>query len=69
MTTHSSTRVQVRGGFTEESIWRDVLGDSEPLPLFVTFGPLDAPDTMPAGSMRSIPRQYGGASQTTAQRG
>ena len=49
----NAKRVHVRQGFTEESIWRDALGGAEPLLVFVTYGPLDAPDHMPAGSLRS----------------
>ena len=64
----SSGRVQVRRGFTEESIWREALGGSEALLCFVTYGPLDAPEQMPAGSMRSIPAKYGSSQPTFAHR-
>lgn len=46
-------RTIVREGFTEQDTWRKALGDSEPLLAFASYGPLDAPDTMPAGSVRS----------------
>jgi hypothetical protein len=42
---------QARRGFSEECDWRDALGEREPLRVFVTSGPLDAPEWMPAGSM------------------
>lgn len=43
---------QARRGFAEEDIWRDALGGPEPLRVFVTDGPIDAPDWIPAGSTR-----------------
>lgn len=53
METRYTQRTIVRDGFTEQDTWRKALGDSEPLLAFASFGPLDAPDTMPAGGMRS----------------
>jgi hypothetical protein len=51
----SQTRLaHVRRGFTEEDVWRDALGNAEPLRVFVTDGALDAPEHLPAGSMRSM---------------
>ena len=44
-------RTIVRDGFTEQDTWRKALGDSTPLLAFASYGPLDAPDTMPAGSV------------------
>ena len=61
-------RVQVRRGFTEENVWREALGGAEPLLCFVTYGPLDAPDNMPAGSHRSIPAKYGSSQPTSCDR-
>lgn len=49
---------QVRAPFTEEGTYRDALGRAEPLRVFVADGPLDAPEWMPAGAMRSIPLRY-----------
>lgn len=46
-------RSLVRSEFSEEATWRDVLGDSELLLCFATFGAIDAPEYSPAGSMRS----------------
>ena len=63
-----SGRVQVRRGFREEDIWRDALGGSEPLLCFVTYGPLDAVEQMPAGAMRSCSPKYGGASKCVVNR-
>lgn len=51
METRYTQRTIVRDGFTEQDTWRKALGDSEPLLAFASFGPLDAPDVMPAGSM------------------
>jgi len=51
--TTESPRVTVRHEYSEESIWRDALGNSEPLLVAVTHGPLDAPQWMPGGSMSS----------------
>lgn len=51
METRYTQRTVVRDGFTEQDTWRKALGDSEPLLAFASFGPLDAPDTMPAGSV------------------
>jgi hypothetical protein len=49
----------VRQGYTEQDIWRDALGNSEPLHCFsVVGGIIDAPNVIPAGSMKSS--QYGG---------
>lgn len=46
--------VLVRPGFSEQDIWRDALGNNEPLRPFASFEMhLDAPDIIPAGSMRS----------------
>ena len=44
---------QVRRGFTEECVYRDALGRTEPLRCFVVDGPLDAPAFLSAGSTRS----------------
>jgi hypothetical protein len=40
----------VRRGFSEECEWRAALGERAPLHVFVTSGPIDAPDYIPAGS-------------------
>ena len=46
--------VLVRPGYSEQDIWRDVLGNNEPLRPFAALeGNIDAPDIFPAGSMRS----------------
>ena len=53
MQNKQAQRTIVRDGFTEQDTWRKALGDSAPLLAFASFGPLDAPDVMPAGGMRS----------------
>lgn len=47
MTTY---RVLVRKDYSEESIWRDALGYSEPLHVWSTDGAIDAPTRIPNGS-------------------
>jgi hypothetical protein len=47
----AARRVNVRKDYSAESVWRSVL--SEPLHVASIDGPLDAPDNMPAGAMRS----------------
>jgi hypothetical protein len=59
-------RAQVRNGFTEECVWRPALGDAEPLHIFITDGPLDAPTWMPAGS--TIGRTLGGPAAAVVER-
>lgn len=45
-------RALVRRGYSEDDDWRSAL-PREPLHMFVTVGgPLDAPEVMPAGSMK-----------------
>lgn len=46
----------VRTGFSEQCIWRDALGEFEPLRVAVTDGPLDAPEHGPAGSSHAVMR-------------
>jgi hypothetical protein len=53
METRYTQRTIVREGFTEQDTWRKALGDSAPLLAFASYGPLDAPDVMPAGGMCS----------------
>ena len=53
METRHTQRTIVRDGFTEQDTWRKALGDSAPLLACASYGPLDAPDVMPAGGMRS----------------
>lgn len=46
----------VRQGYTEQDVWREVLGQSEPLHCFsIVGGIIDAPNVIPAGSMKSSP--------------
>lgn len=46
--------VGVRPGYRDEDTWRAALGPSEPLRCFAALEPtLDAPETLPAGAMRS----------------
>lgn len=48
-------RILVRTGFTQENIWRDALGYSEPLLVSADYVDcLDAPDFIPAGSTVTI---------------
>lgn len=50
--------VGVRPGYTDEDVWRSALGPSEPLFVCAALEPhLDAPEILPAGSMRST--KYG----------
>lgn len=58
-------RAQVRYGFTEQDTYRDALGGAEPLHVFVTDGPLDAPGWMPAGSTRAPSKLPGDKPQAT----
>ena len=51
MTDRYAQRTIVRDGFTEQDTWRKALGDAAPLLAFASYGPLDAPDIMPAGSV------------------
>ena len=51
--TTMTRRAVVRTPFAEDGVWRESLGGSVPLFVFVTDGPIDAPDWMPAGSMKS----------------
>lgn len=53
MTNTYTPRILVRDGFTEQDTWRKALGDSAPLLAFASYGPIDAPEVMPAGGMRS----------------
>lgn len=47
-----SKNTVVRKDFSEDSEWRDTLGNKEPLLAFATTGYcLDAPERIPAGSM------------------
>jgi len=48
-----SQRAVVRMDYSEQAIWRAALGNSEPLLCHATYGPIDARDVMPAGSMVS----------------
>lgn len=43
----------VRSDFTEEAIYREALGRTEPLRVAVIDGPLDAPEWIPAGGTKS----------------
>lgn len=49
----SALRVLVRYGFSDENIWRDALGNTAQLFVCSIDGPLDAPEHMPAGAMKS----------------
>ena len=54
MTNHQTRRVIVRFGFTECDTWRAALGPNEPLLYHAAVsGSLDAPENLPAGSMRA----------------
>lgn len=56
----------VRSGFTQSDEWRNALGQSAPLLACADTGYcLDAPENMPAGSMRS--GTFGPAKQTTGR--
>lgn len=50
-------RILVRAAFSEEAVWRKALGPAEPLLIFAAYGPLDAPEYVPAGAM--VSRQLG----------
>ena len=57
-TRHLSHNVGVRAEYSEESVWRDALGRAEPLLVCASREPhLDAPEILPAGSMRAT--KYG----------
>lgn len=43
--------LSLRPEFSEESTWRSALGDSAPLLVCADWGPIDAPQFLPAGSM------------------
>lgn len=43
-------RVGCRAGYSEESVWREALGGTEPLLAFATFGCLDATNWIPTGA-------------------
>jgi hypothetical protein len=49
-----SPRTIVRYGFSEFDTWHDALPDV-PHAVMSCFGSLDAPETIPAGAMRSTP--------------
>ena len=49
-------RALVRFPFAEDAIWRPALGQFEPLLAAATFGPIDAPENLPAGAMRASVR-------------
>lgn len=53
--------VLVRKGFTEQDVWRDALGQFEPLLVFATpENQMDAPTYSPAGAMESSRYGKGG---------
>ena len=62
----SLTRLAVvRASHSEQSVWRSALGDQASLHVWSADGPLDVPQHLPAGGMRSTPQ---GPQKLTSQR-
>lgn len=47
--TGASHRIGCRAAFSEESVWRQALGPTEPLLCLATYGCLDATSWIPKG--------------------
>lgn len=57
-----SNNYLVRAEFADCAVWRDALGNAEPLLAFASTGDcLDAPEHVPAGAMRA--NKYGPMAQ------
>jgi len=53
-------RITLKKEFSQESTWRDALGESEPLLIFSDWTDcLDAPDWIPAGATKQVQAFYG----------
>lgn len=52
--TMRSPRAIVRYGYRETDTWRTACGNAALLLALCAYGPLDAPENMPAGSMRAF---------------